>query len=76
MDQDKLHELDKKVSVIEADIRTIKQNHLAHIEKDMDAVLAKLEQMDSRIFGLLTASLSILVAAVGGLVLMGLNFGN
>lgn len=76
MDQDKLHELDKKVSVIEADIRTIKENHLAHIEKDMDTVLAKLEQMDSRMFGLLTASVCILVAAVGALVFMGLNFGN
>ena len=76
MQDEKYHELDKKVSVIENDIRTIKDNHLAHIEKDMDTVLAKLEQMDSRMFGLLTASLCILVAAVGALVVMGLNFGN
>ena len=76
MDQDKLHELDKKVSVIEADIRTIKVNHLAHIEKDMASVLSKLDKQESRFYTLLTSVLGVLVASVGALLVMVIGFGN
>ena len=73
---DRFHELDKKVSIIEADIRTIKENHLAHIEEDVASILSKLDRNDSRLIAGLAGSVGILVAAVGALVFVGLTYGN
>ena len=73
---DRFHELDKKVSIIEADIRTIKENHLAHIEEDVALILSKLDRNESRLIAGLTGLVGILVAAVGALVFVGLTYGN
>ena len=47
------------LKVIERDIDTIKNNHLHHIEKDMNSINARIEKIDNRIWwvlGLLVAS--------------------
>lgn len=35
-ENEKIHDLDKRMAVIENAVTSIKDNHLAHIEKDMD----------------------------------------
>lgn len=47
------------LKVLERDISTIKDNHLAHMEKDMAGMNKKIEKIDARIWwvlGLLVAS--------------------
>ena len=73
---ERFYELDKKVTVIEADIRTIKENHLAHIEADVASILSKLDRNDNRLITGLATFVCILVAAVGTLVFVGLTYGN
>lgn len=73
---ERFYELDKKVSIIEADIRTIKENHLAHIEADVASILSKLDRNDNRLIAGLAGFVCILVAAVGALVFVGLTYGN
>lgn len=73
---ERFYEMDKKVSLIEADIRTIKENHLAHIEADVASILSKLDRNDSRLIAGLAGFVCILVAAVGALVFVGLTYGN
>ncbi len=54
---------------IRTDLKVIKNNHLAHIEKDMDKQSQKIEKMDARLWwvlGLLVASTAI--GAAGGLL--------
>jgi len=43
-----------------AEIKTIKDNHLAHMAEDIDRVEKKVEKMDTRVWAILI----ILVAAV------------
>lgn len=73
---ERFYEMDKKVSLIEADIRTIKENHLAHIEADVASILSKLDRNDNRLIAGLAGFVCILVAAVGALVFVGLTYGN
>lgn len=50
----------KEIEEIKSDIQTIKNNHLAHIEKDMNRMDKRIEKMDNRIWwvlGLLVASM-------------------
>jgi hypothetical protein len=54
---------------IKTDIKVIKNNHLAHIEKDMEKQSQKIEKMDARLWwvlGLLVASTAL--GAAGGIL--------
>ena len=54
---------------IKTDIKVIKNNHLAHIEKDMEKQSNKIEKMDARLWwvlGLLVASTAL--GAAGGIL--------
>lgn len=47
------------IAEIKTDIKIIKENHLAHIERDMEKQSNKIEKMDARLWwvlGLLVAS--------------------
>lgn len=57
----------KAIEEIRTDIRIIKDNHLSHIEKDMNSMDSRLEKMDKRLWwlvGLLIAS--GVLGAMGG----------
>ena len=57
------------IKEIRTDLKVIKNNHLAHIEKDMDKQSQKIEKMDARLWwvlGLLVAS--TLIGAAGGML--------
>jgi hypothetical protein len=54
---------------IRTDLKVIKNNHLAHIEKDMEKQSQKIEKMDARLWwvlGLLVASTAL--GAAGGIL--------
>ena len=53
-------EIDSKI--IKADITTIKNNHLKHIEKSMDNMDKKIEKLDTRVWAILF-SIVILAAS-------------
>lgn len=54
-----MKKIEQEVQEIKTDIKIIKENHLAHIEKDVNRMDKKMEKMDNRVWailGLLMAS--------------------
>jgi hypothetical protein len=62
MEQD---EVKTEIALIKKDINTIKDNHLAHIEKDMNRIHTKVDKIDSRLW--MIAGI-IIAATVGPLI--------
>ena len=61
VDQEKLASLDKEVAVISERLNTIQNNHLYHIEKDMNTIKKVLWSVGFLVFSnLLGISISIL----------------
>ncbi len=54
-----------EIALIKQDIATIKDNHLAHIEKDMNKMSNKIDKIDNRLWWLAGI---IIVATVGPLI--------
>lgn len=56
----------KDIKDIKADIKTIKDNHLYHIEKDMNRMDKTINKMDTRLFWVLGLMVvSIVVGYIG-----------
>jgi len=55
-----MKDIEQEVQEIKTDIKIIKENHLAHIEKDVFKMEKKIEKMDNRVW----AILGLLVASV------------
>ena len=54
-----MKKIEQEVQEIKTDIKIIPENHLAHIEKDVNRIDKKMEKMDNRVWailGLLMAS--------------------
>lgn len=62
------HTVDKEIALIKQDINTIKDNHLAHIEKDMNKIHSKVDKIDNRLWWLA----GIIIAATVGPLIAGL----
>ena len=61
LDTEKLAKLDKEVAVISERLNTIQNNHLAHIEKDMNTIKKVLWSVGFLVFSnLLGIAISIL----------------
>lgn len=56
------------IAEIKNDLKTIKDNHLHHIEKDMNKIEKTVEKMDMRVW-------AILVLLVGSVILGGISNG-
>lgn len=54
-----------EIALIKRDINTIKDNHLAHIEKDMNRIHQKVDKIDNRLWWFAGI---IIVATVGPLI--------
>ena len=65
MEQD---EVKTEIALIKQDINTIKDNHLAHIEKDMNRIHTKVDKIDNRLWWLA----GIIIAATVGPLIAGL----
>ena len=55
-----MKKIEQEVQEIKTDIKIIKENHLAHIEKDVNRIDKKMEKMANRVW----AILGLLVASV------------
>lgn len=60
--------VETEIALIKQDINTIKDNHLAHIEKDIDQIHKKVDKIDNRLWALA----AIIIAATVGPLLAGL----
>lgn len=49
----RLTQLEIDTRIIKTDIKTIKDNHLAHIESNMGSLDRKLEKLDNRVWAVL-----------------------
>lgn len=58
-------EVRTEIALIKQDINTIKDNHLAHIEKDMNRIHAKVDKIDTRLWAIAAI---IIMATVGPLI--------
>ena len=47
---DDVHDIDKRLVHIETMMQTIKDNHLQHIEADMNSIKSDVQKIDSRMF--------------------------
>ena len=65
MEQD---EVKTEIALIKQDINTIKDNHLAHIEKDMNRIHNKVDKIDNRLWWIA----GIIIAATVGPLIAGL----
>lgn len=65
MEQD---EVKVEIALIKQDINTIKDNHLAHIEKDMNRIHNKVDKIDTRLWMIA----GIIIAATVGPLIAGL----
>lgn len=57
--------LEVEVALIKQDINTIKDNHLAHIERDMNKMSNKIDKIDNRLWAIAAI---IIMATVGPLI--------
>lgn len=57
--------IETEIALIKKDINTIKDNHLAHIEKDIDMIHKKVDRIDNRLWWFAGI---IIVATVGPLL--------
>ena len=54
------------LNVIERDIDSIKNNHLAHIQTDMDSLKQTIEKMDTRMWAVLILLVTSVMAGMFG----------
>ena len=64
----KQDEVKTEIALIKKDISTIKDNHLAHIEKDMNRIHNKVDKIDSRLWWIA----GIIIAATVGPLIAGM----
>ena len=64
----KQDEVKTEIALIKQDINTIKDNHLAHIEKDMNRIHNKVDKIDSRLWWIA----GIIIAATVGPLIAGM----
>jgi len=70
--EEQVEENTMMLKVIERDIDTIKNNHLHHIEKDIDAINTKVDKIDNRIWWVLGLLVASSVAGMLGEIFNGL----
>ena len=64
----KQDEVKTEIALIKQDINTIKDNHLAHIEKDMNRIHTKVDKIDNRLWWIA----GIIIAATVGPLIAGM----
>jgi len=62
--EDRVEENTQMLKVIERDIDKIKNNHLFHIERDMDGIRKTVDKMDARMWAIL---LLLITASIGSI---------
>ena len=55
----RLTQLEIDTRIIKSDIKTIKDNHLAHMSDDIDNIEKKLDKLDNRVWAILFAIVTL-----------------
>jgi hypothetical protein len=64
--QDDVHDIDKRLVHMEALMQTMKDNHLYHIEMDMNEMKSNISKIDNRIFyGVIAFFFQVILIGLG-----------
>ena len=70
--EEQVEENTMMLKVIERDIDKIKNNHLFHIERDMDSIRQTVDKMDTRMWAILLLLITASVGSIFGDKIIGL----
>jgi len=71
--EDEIHVIHNKIGIIETILNRLENNHLAHMEKDIDKLGADVKEVSGRMWGLVIVGLVQLCAICGALFVMVMN---
>ena len=59
-----MKETDTEIALLKRDVQTIRDNHLAHMKRDIDRIERKVDKIDNRIWWVLGVLISTQVASM------------
>ena len=62
-----IHVIHTKIGIIETILHRLENNHLAHIEKDMDKLTDFVKEVNGRLWGIMLIALLQICGVAGGL---------
>jgi hypothetical protein len=68
-----IHVIHKKIGIIETILNRLENNHLAHMEKDIDKLGDDVKEVNGRLWGLVIVGVVQLAAICGSLLLFALT---
>lgn len=71
--EDEIHVIHKKIGIIETILNRLENNHLAHMEKDIDKLGYDVKEVNGRLWGLVIVGVVQLAAICGSLLLFALT---
>jgi hypothetical protein len=71
--EDEIHVIHNKIGIIETILERLENNHLAHMEKDIDKLGDDVREVNGRLWGLVIVGIIQLAAICGSLLLLVLN---
>jgi len=68
-----IHIIHNKIGIIETILERLENNHLAHMEKDIDRLGSDVKEVSGRMWGLVVVGIVQLCAVSGALLLLVIN---
>lgn len=65
-----IHIIHNKIGIIETILNRLENNHLAHMEKDIDKLSDSVKEVNGRLWGLVIVGIVQLAAVCGSLLLL------
>ena len=71
--ESEIHIIHNKIGIIETILERLENNHLAHMEKDIDRLGSDVKEVSGRMWGLVVVGIVQLCAISGALLLLVIN---
>jgi low affinity Fe/Cu permease len=71
--ESEIHIIHNKIGIIETILDRLENNHLTHIEKDMDRISGDVKEVNGRMWGLVIVGIVQLCAICGSLFVLVMN---
>ena len=71
--EDEIHIIHNKIGIIETILERLENNHLTHMEKDIDRLGSDVKEVSGRMWGLVVVGIVQLCAISGALLLLVIN---
>ena len=68
--EDEIHVIHKKIGIIETILERLENNHLMHIEKDVDKLTDFVKEVNGRLWGIMIIALVQICGVAGALFFM------